>query len=348
MEFTVNTLELKNAINKAKKGISKGASEGGSAYGISFHITKNDCYIITTDTKIWVETKILLYSPVESDISFILMKPTEFIKALKYFNNNIVTFNIVDDVIKIVCGNKIMEQVYSNKSCLVHDSINTDICNNYKYTIDNLKYRFNKIKYALGNNIDILKDSIHFANNDMVAIDGYRVAVNKDAGLNITEPFTVESEVIKRCIDVLCDNIVINVNNKFIEIKDNDTSVYSCVVVQKYFDYKEYLTKGTECISIDKKQYIDALEYLNIFGGKTTKKVVIWQNNVLSFKDSKNSCIINIDKNLPFTIGYNSQYMLDALKQCESDNLTLFASNATSSIVCEDDNNIFLVLPIRL
>ena len=49
-----------------------------------------------------------------------------------------------------------------------------------------------------------------------------------------------------------------------------------------------------------------------------------------------------------FKIGFNIDYMLEALGQCESDNITIEMNGALHPISISDNENFALLLPVRM
>lgn len=106
---------------------------------------------------------------------------------------------------------------------------------------------------------------IHFNNNDMVAIDGFKLAINSNDALNIDTPITVPESALKIAVDVLQGDIKITTDGKYISIKDDNTSVIIRLLGGEYHDYKRSIPTVNNFVDVDIKNFMEALKYLKTF-----------------------------------------------------------------------------------
>ena len=73
-------------------------------------------------------------------------------------------------------------------------------------------------------------------------------------------------------------------------------------------------------------------------------------SNITSAGRAKDRCIADTEGN-SIEIGFNARYMLDALKVCDEDKVSIELNSSVSPIIItptDNDNFLFLILPMRL
>ena len=245
-------------------------------------------------------------------------------------------------------------------------------------TITMTKKEFRKvmevIKYASKEEYRPILKCVHFENDEVVALDGYRVAVRKlntvlDVNCNIDaknlkEVIKLVTKEVKN-IKIEFDNHtfiieLLGENDKLIDIK------YYAYVEDNYINYKSIIDIDTlkfntvasiefnilhpikDLISylkkIDKKERLVKL-YINEFltiGQKTVN------NDNLEIEWINNSCFYNECKG-DLTIGINHIYLRTMLENYKSDKESkLLFTGASSPIFMSNESGCDIVLPIRI
>ncbi|MEG3007287.1 MAG: DNA polymerase III subunit beta, partial [Oscillospiraceae bacterium] len=274
-------------------------------------------------------------------------------KAMKFFKGFEISFDVQDSKVVISCGGKQTSQIFSDKDeFLPIPEIDMATAQEYKYNIKDLKERFNLVKYATRkDNVKPIFTGIHFDGTNMVALDGYRIAMNTSNELNVSVPFTAQLNGLALMCDVLNRDINIVTNNKYISVSDGDTTVMSRLFEGVYLDYKQAIPNNENEVQVDMAEYSETLKYFKAFKKSGNKcQIIAWLNDSLMLLGTDNcSELSTLKGEFQDAIGFNNQYMLDALTQFKAENVKFNMSNSVTPIVIRDDEgNLALVLPIRL
>lgn len=209
-----------------------------------------------------------------------------------------------------------------------------------------------------GSKFDVLDGELN-----VVSVDGYRLAlrkekVNFDGELSFIVPGKSLSEVAKLLKDEDIP-IELNVSKRHIIFTIGVYHVVSRLLEGEFLDYKAAIPSGgTTVIKIATRELIGAIERASLLISDNIK------SPLRMFFDEgliKISCSTAIGKAYDeilckqsgdnVEIGFNSRYMLDALKASEGDEVQLLISGSLSPIKLvppEGDSFVFLVLPVRL
>lgn len=124
-------------------------------------------------------------------------------KSFKYFKNTYTTIEIKDN--DIIIGNDKKEiKTITNPVEDFPKNPQTNIINKYTYNTKDLYNRLNKVKCAIANDdTRPILTGVHFNKEDIVTLDGYKLALNKDNKLNINKPFTVNNSCNKALLKLL-------------------------------------------------------------------------------------------------------------------------------------------------
>lgn len=349
MKFTVNTNEFKTAIEKVITTTTNKAIP--TLENIHVTITNNNCRLHATDLTTTIISNIKA-DAIET-IDFILGDVKNVSKALKFFNEHETVFNIDDNILVISCGNKKINQKVKIET--VNDEIFPCIIDvisdkTYTYNINSLKKRFNLVNYAvMKNDSKPVLTGIHFNGNDMVTVDGFRLAVNSDDLFTIDKPITIPETALKTAINVLDGDININIDNKYIFISDTNTTAIIRLLDGEFHNYKNSIPTNTNFVDVDVKDFTDALKYLKTFITEKNKAPIQWFGNELKLKTAQGiyEVSINTANTTPDVIGFNCNYMLEALTQF-ADVASISIEKKFQPILIKQDNNTALVLPVSI
>ncbi|SKC88866.1 DNA polymerase III subunit beta [Maledivibacter halophilus] len=198
----------------------------------------------------------------------------------------------------------------------------------------------------------------------MVAIDGYRLALRK-AYLNadIKNRAVIPSKTLNEINRILGNesegNIYISFTDKQILFSIDKTRIISRLLEGEFINYNQIIPKEYKSkVKVNTKKLLDSIERASLLAKEG-------KNNAIKFsiKDE----IMNVSSNVEIgsvneevrieleggdiDIGFNSKYLLDALKVIDSEEIYLEFTTAVSPCVMkptDNDNYIYLVLPVRL
>lgn len=354
MNFAIDTYDFKKAMEKAYKAIYKG-SVLDVLKNVKLHIEGRHSYILGTNLENFVKVNINIQGT--SEITDIIFSDTAtLLKAMKFFNDSDILFVVEDDKITLSCrGKTTTQELLKENGVSGIPDVNTENAKHYEYNISSLKERFNLIKYAASKtDTRPVMTGIHFNRNDMVALDGYRLALSKADNLIVETAFTAPANSIALAIDVLDENITIVVNNKIVQMSDGKVTVTSRLLDGEFFDYKASIPKDGKEIGVNIAEYKDTLKYFKAFKKsgqkKTEKQKAAWFNSKLILIGTENQSILeNVTGSFDAPIGFDLEYMLETMTQFKTDKVNISISSPVSPIVIKnDDSYLVLVLPIRL
>lgn len=200
-------------------------------------------------------------------------------------------------------------------------------------------------------------------NLNMIALDGFRMAVRKEnikskINKKIIIPARILMEIHKILTDQEEENILIDFNDKNIVIKADSTIISSRLLEGEYINYKEIIPKNHNCIvKVNREELYDSIERASI--------LAMGKNNLIKIKIDENKMIINsrseegkvyeevtIQRDGEgLEIGFNSKYILDILRNIDDEEIYFeFISNISPCLIkpTKGEGFEYLILPVRI
>lgn len=202
---------------------------------------------------------------------------------------------------------------------------------------------------------------------NMVALDGYRMAIKKyrseDSILNGIDNFSVvipgptSNELVRVMEDNDSDAYVSFTGNQIL-FEIDDTKVISKLLDGNYMNYKAVIPKDFKSIVIaDRNDLIGAIERASLLASNKSNLIKFTFNEgelVISSNSEKGKMServnIDIEGNL-IEIAFNSRYLLEALRVINSDKIKMSMINSINPMIItpvEDDDYLYMVLPVKL
>lgn len=199
----------------------------------------------------------------------------------------------------------------------------------------------------------------------LIALDGFRLAVRKEKieydGEKVS--FVVPAKTLNEIVKVANDDedvFWMSVGKRHIVFEIGNYKIISKLLEGDFLDYKAALpTSFSTTIKVDTKELIECVERVSLLVStekiKTPIRCLAQRNelnlsNTTSYGRAKDKCLADID-GANIEIGFNSRYMLDALKVSDEETVNIELSGSTSPIIItpiEKDDFLFLILPMRL
>lgn len=197
----------------------------------------------------------------------------------------------------------------------------------------------------------------------LAAVDGYRFALRTEAldsqsNLSFVVPGKTLSELLKLIPDE-DENLQTSIGSKHIIFKFEECSVISRLLEGEFLDYKAAIPKiATTTTTVNTREFIASLERVSLLITDRLKSPVccLFSDNVISL-----SCATAMGKGTDklsaqilgnkMEIGFNSKYLLDALRNAETDEVKIEMNGSLSPMKItpsKSEDFIFLVLPVRL
>lgn len=197
---------------------------------------------------------------------------------------------------------------------------------------------------------------------NIVAIDGYRMAVRKEeidseADAQFVVPGKTQQEILKLINDE--ENVKVSIGQRHILFKIEEYSVISRLIEGTFLDYKSTIPKDNKTeVVINTRSLINAVDRMSLLNGDKIQSPV---RCTFSKEEIHFSCTSAIGKandkikasviGEDVEIGFNNRYLLEALRNIESDEVKIKLNGSLSPMIIlpvKGDSFTSLVVPMRL
>lgn len=365
MKLTCNRQELSTAVTNVQRAVSAKASmpvlEGillvAENNTITFTGYNLEIAMMTTvEANIIEEGNIVLPARLFGDIVRRLPEDTVIIKTdeklVTYIHSGLADYQImgidskefpelprIDESEKIVFN-----------SGLLKDMIRQTI---YAVSVDDSK------PVHKGTMFDIEDNTLK-----LISVDGFRLAMRIEPIEDAKDTkFIVPAKALSEVLKIITDEektIDILVGRRHTVFKVENYSIVSRLLEGTFLDYKNTIPKtvGTE-VTLNTRLITDSVERMSLLN---TEKIMSPVNCYIADGQVKMTCSTTVGKandvlnakvtgNIPLRIGFNNRYLLDALKNTNTDEIKMqFNGPLTPMKIVPTEGNsfIFLVVPMRL
>ena len=204
---------------------------------------------------------------------------------------------------------------------------------------------------------------IENGNLDVVSVDGYRLALRREAinYANNTE-FVVPGKTLIEISKILSgeteDEVSIFFTKNHIVFEFDDTVVVSRLIEGEYFRIDQMLSSDYETkIQVNKKELLDCIDRATLLVKESDKKPIILSitddNIELKIQSQIGSMDEEIDINKEgkdIMIGFNPRFLIDALRVIDDETVTIYLVNPKAPCFIRDDeeNYTYLILPVNI
>ncbi len=204
---------------------------------------------------------------------------------------------------------------------------------------------------------------IENGNFRIVAVDGYRMAIrNENVDSESKTSFVVPGKTQQEILKLLTDdeeNVEIIIGQRHITFKVRNYRVISRLIEGTFLDYNTTIPKEAKTeIVMNTRSIIDAIERMSLLNNDRVQSPV---RCIFADDEIKLSCASAVGKasdvlSVPIIgdsveIGFNNRYMLDALKNTDTDEIKLILNGPTAPMIIKPvkgDAFLCFVLPMRL
>ena len=198
---------------------------------------------------------------------------------------------------------------------------------------------------------------------NVVAIDGFRMAVRKEK-VNCAKnfKFIVPGKTLSEVLKINSEDdtsIRVIVGKKHVIFKIEKYSVVSRLIEGNFIDYSSTVPSGYQTrLKIKTREILSSVERMSLL---TNEKLQTPVRAIVADNGIKLLCITTVGKASDFIdlsfegsdveIGFNNRYLLDALKNTETDEIVLEFNGAMKPLKVlpvDGDSFVFLVVPMRL
>ena len=197
----------------------------------------------------------------------------------------------------------------------------------------------------------------------LVAIDGYRLAIRKEKIDCQNEiEFTVSSKAIGeavKLIDEKIENIEINVSNRLISFNIGGYNFISRLIDGEFVNYKKTIPAShLQRVVVKTRELINTIERVSLLISESFSTPVRCYFNELNVVFTCATAIGRATETFnvklegeSFEIGLNSRYLLEALKTTESENVQILFNGPNAGVIIspiEGEEFKYMIMPMRL
>lgn len=364
MHFECLQSDFKNALTNVSRAVSTKvtipALEGVliEAQGERLTISGYDLEIaIITDIKATIKAEGAVVVKAKLLLDIITKLPLKFITIAVEDNN----------IINISCD-KINYSIVGIAAQEFPEIPDFNINNMISIQSDILRDMVKQTVYAVSNNASkpIYTGSLfEFKNGvfNIVAVDGYRMAVRSEhIGCKLNTSFVVPGKTQLEILKLLnkCDKkIEIVAGDRHIAFCVDNYRILSRLIEGIFMEYKSTIPKEhkTELL-VNRKGLIDSVERMSLICNDKIQSPTrcIFENDEIKLSTTaaigKANEIMQADINgESVEMGLNCRYFLDALKNCDTDEVRILLSGSLSPMILKPvsgDSFLHIVVPMRL
>lgn len=364
MKFTVEKRLLNEAVTNLQRAVSSKTSIP-ALEGILIRSEENRLVLTAYDLEIGMQT----------ELPAIISAPGAIILTAKLFTE--IVRRSPDEDITIDVDDRNTATITSGVSCFTIIGMDSaEFPELPKITdADTIKMPQELLKSMIRQTLFAVADStakpihqgslfkIENGNLDVVSVDGYRLALRREAinYANNTE-FVVPGKTLSEVLKLLKDSegeVEICPSRRHILFRIDNYTVISALLEGEFLDYKSALPKDKKTeVTVSTRTMIESVERVSLLITdrlKSPVRCVIGEDTVKLFctttmgrASDQISAEISGDQ---LEIGFNNKYLLDALRAAETDEVRLQLGGPISPMLVlpkEGDAFSFLVLPVRL
>lgn len=350
MKTQVDAGEFGAALEKAGKVIARSCVPVLEQARVDF--SHGGCSISATNLEQWVVARL----PAEGDTFSLVFRDTRAVlKACKYFSGPLrAEFDAQAQKVTLTSGGKTCrmdtldaadfpEQPEPQPGTVYHTNAAT------------LAKRYERIKYAVPkfDKSRPARSGTRFLGNRMIAVDGYRLALNTDDALNVETPFILPDQAMKLLPLFGETDVAIEIGPVWVSIAASALQIHTQMLKDDGFSVDRAIpTSFADEYTSEVRALTSGLKYLTAFITDGWRQPVTFSGGGLSVStpsgDYWTSVPISGDAHIVY--GVNGHYLLDGLRQFKhADTVRIQVKSPISPIVLTDGTgDLALVLPSRL
>jgi len=365
MKFSCSQASLSKAINTVSKAVSTRTTIP-ILKGILLNVKDSVLTLSASDLDISIENK---FEVQNSENGNCVVSAKLFSEIIRKLPNSIISVELKDNKLNINClGSEFsIISLPADEFPIIKGIDSKEFIDIKKETFSDL---VKKVSFAasIDEKKGILTGTLlNFENNilEMVALDGFRMAVSKNnIENNLNKRIIIPSRIVNEINKILLeddgsDTLSLLIDEKKIEVRTEETMVIARLLEGEFIKYKDIIPSSykTKMIvnRIDMLSSVERASLLAKEGKNNLIKLNIEEGNVIvsSRSDEGNvnekiNCEIEGDN---INIGFNSKYLIDVLKAVDDEEIAFEMGTSVSACVIkpvDGDKYSYLVLPVRI
>ena len=352
-----NAKDLFNAFSKVNNiKVKKSKITSLFTCEISVYDDKIQLHRSDLETDIIVAVNCQTSKDLEDKI-FYVSNPESVAKILKPFKNEDIIIKVNENDIEFSSDTNTFKVLGSIVETKALPEILTQIKNEdtFKIKSDILKARLQNVWYVCSTeNTKPICTGVIFDEQNLVALDGYRLSVNTGEKLS-NDKFVVPKNALETVVKTFKKEIISisKTDDKFVSFESEDTKIIARLIDDTSFEYNKAIPFEFEYINKNNaEEILNALNYVSEFVKKDYKAPVkIYKNEISvisTLGEIKSTLSKEVFEDSDFIKGFNLRYLLQALKTCNNSEVEFKTSDKLSPLVIANKNTTHLILPVRL
>jgi len=365
MKFNCSRTDLANAVTNVSRAVSSKTTIP-ALEGILIRAKEGYIILSAYDLEIGITTKIeaSVLTPGEIVVSARL-----FSEIVRKLPEEVVTMETDERLITYITSGQADYQIVGISSVEFPDLPTFETTDEIVIKEGLIKNMIKQTIYAVSENNAkaIYTGSLFEISNKnlrIVAVDGFRMAIRTEAidydrDTRFVIPGKTQSEFLKLLGNDEEEMVSIIVGERHVMFKVKEYSIISRLIEGTFLDYETTIPKGEETVvNINTRVLISAVERMALI---TSEKIQSPVKCTFTGDEIRLSCSTAVGKATDVlrttiagndvTIGFNHKYLLDALKNADTDEVRLVINGGLSPMIVKPvsgDSFLFLVVPMRL
>lgn len=197
----------------------------------------------------------------------------------------------------------------------------------------------------------------------VVSLDGHRISIrnielkSECPDYKVVVPGKTLNEISKIIPGSYEENVMIYITENHIIFEFGQTTVVSRLIDGEYFKIEQMLSSDYETkIRISKRELLECIDRATLLVNPGDKKPIIMnvtdgnmELNIQSFIGSMNENIAIDKEGRDILIGFNPKFFIDALRNIDDEEITIYMVNPKAPCFIKDDDNkfLYLILPVN-
>lgn len=296
-------------------------------------------------------------------------KVSDIVKSLPA--DSMLTFTLKENNVIVTCG----RSRYKLSTLPATEYPNTELAQAiFKVQLQKktLKNIFQKASVAMANqDVRYFLNGVYLEASEnsitCVGTDGHRLAAATAAtthpvenGGKVIVPRKSVTEIIK-LVDSSEEDVTLVISNHSLTLQLGSLQLTSKLIDGKYPDYRRVIPRDANNITlVERKELLNRIKLAMILSNEKFRTVAFTYSNQGVTLESKNPEQEEAIEHLDVTsyegedslkVGYNGNYMIDALNSLTGDKIRIRQGSPNSSCIIEDEDNsdaFYILMPVRL
>jgi DNA polymerase-3 subunit beta len=370
MKFECEQAAISEALNIVSRAVPQ-KSPIAALEGVRLFVEGGVLELTGYDLEMGIKTKVEVAS--DGGGEFVLNAKL-FCEIIRKMPQGKISITVDEDLKAFIRGNNVEYNIIALSSEEYPSLPDCDEGEKLVFSQSLLKNMINQTIYAVAvaDNKPILTGELFDIESgvfNLVAIDGFRLAVRKEAISDGKKyHFVVKSKTLSEIAKLLKDGakeddgneeLSLLLSKKHIIFEINKFTVISRLLEGEFHNYKGSVPSSYQTeIVINSKDIIESLERCSLLINDKTKGPVKCLFSDGAAKINCSTALGKLSDEFPIQIdgpsveiGFNCRYLLEAVKATESDRVKMQLNGSLSPmkiVPLEGDDYVFLVLPVRL